>query len=69
MNWTIERDARGVVAVALAATEHQALGGTVTCQLLIGDCPDWVSMDADGDESPWMNNGDARCPTGQPEVA
>lgn len=30
-------------------------------QTLICGCPGWVSVDSDGDEDPYINNGDAPC--------
>lgn len=30
-------------------------------QALICGCPGWVSVDADGSDDPWINNGDAEC--------
>ncbi len=36
-------------------------------QTLVCGCPGWVSVDADGDEEPWINNGDARCAKCQEE--
>lgn len=33
-------------------------------QALICGCPGWVSVDADGDEDPWINNGDEPCEKG-----
>lgn len=30
-------------------------------QALICGCPGWVSVDADGSEDPWINNGDEPC--------
>lgn len=30
-------------------------------QALICGCPGLVSVDSDGDEDPWINNGDAPC--------
>ncbi len=38
-------------------------------QPLICGCPGWISLDADGDDEPWINNGDAVCvPCGIPEA-
>jgi hypothetical protein len=30
-------------------------------QPLICGCPGWVSVDSDGDDEPYINNGDAEC--------
>ena len=30
-------------------------------QPLLCGCSGWVSVSADGDEEPWINNGDERC--------
>ena len=37
-------------------------GGFFDGQPLICGCPGWVSVDADEDDDPWINNGDAPCP-------
>ena len=36
-------------------------GCFVDGQALICGCPGWLSVDSDGDEDPWINNGDAEC--------
>jgi hypothetical protein len=36
-------------------------GGFFDGQPLICGCPGWVFVDSDGDEDPYINNGDAEC--------
>ena len=36
-------------------------GCFVDGQSLICGCPGWVSVDSDGDDDPYINNGDAEC--------
>ena len=38
-------------------------------QPLICGCSGWVSVNADEDDDPWINNGDAPCPRCTPEEA
>lgn len=44
-------------------------GGFYDGQSLMCGCPGWVSVHADGDEDPWINNGDAPCSKCNNELA